>query len=93
MFGYEFNKERWFETSFFLMTPAYRRRYGSKPFIHTSNRSDRAKAGLEWMNHDEYTNAVCPDYSYYIFSNWLLSQTRHVTRKTINCFSQEGFKC
>ena len=70
MFNREFNKERWFETSFFLLSPgkAYRR-YNPKPFIHTSNKKDRSI--LSWMNHKEFVNAVPPEYSYYILSNYL----------------------
>ena len=70
MFNLEFNKERWFETSFFLLGPgkAYRR-YKPKQFINTSNTESRSI--LSWMNLKEYTNAVPPEYSYYILSNYL----------------------
>lgn len=74
MFNQSWNKERWFEMSFFILQPGSgRRRYNPKAFIHTSNKSDRGI--LSYMTHDEYKNAVPVQYSNFILKSFLDQQT------------------
>lgn len=71
MFGLPVQKERWFETSFFLMSPGNAR---TKPvFNHNKgNYKEKAKLmNLSWMNSSEYNNAIPPAYSYYILNEFL----------------------
>lgn len=71
MFNENFNKERWFESSFYFLQPdhAYRRYKPKFNFINSSSKKNRGL--LYWMTHREYTNAVPPIYSYYIFSKFI----------------------
>jgi hypothetical protein len=93
MFNKDWNKERWFESNFFILQPGSgRRRYKPVQFINTSSRKTRSQ--FYYMNHNEYSNAVPIEYSHYILSSYLESQ-KNLNRasKVIhsNCFPREGF--
>lgn len=73
MFGLPVQKERWFETSFFILGPGQIRTKPKYQLISgdVSYKIKRDLMHVEWMNYDEYANSVPPDYSYYILKSYL----------------------
>jgi len=73
MFGLNYQKERLFESNFFIITPFVR----TKPKFNIKLRKViRESMNLYWMQTDELRNAIPPDYSYYILSNYFEQQKR-----------------
>jgi DNA (cytosine-5)-methyltransferase 1 len=72
MFKIPYRKERWFETSFFILSPGQKRI--SPEFTLDGERYSKDckhLIGVDWMNYNEYKNAVPPEYSYYILKSYL----------------------
>lgn len=77
MFNLNFRKERWFETSFFILSPGTSRLKPKYTISGNSNSYDRnwkISIGMEWINYKEFKNAVPPEYSYYILKNYFEQQ-------------------
>lgn len=96
MFHLDFRKERWFETSFFILAPGNKRIKPLKIFSG-NDRSRHVTNPLKWMNYKEFKNSVPPEYSYYILKSYLESQSYFSRASKVpanqSVFPCEGLSC